>query len=113
MNKPNSSPLIMQIQKTGLSAIELARQSAGYLRRRGYPFLSIEVHADGDFPHVSLWQDEIETVFIIAYFDDPAQEAAAIAFANALAEQEEYGALAWVASSNCVIRVEDMQTRRW
>ncbi len=94
-------------------AAQLAHNAVLYFRRRGYPYLAVTVVEDGDFPSVQLWQDHAEIMWIIVYFDDPAREAEAVAYANELAVQQEYGAVAYAASSNCVIRVEDLQTRRW
>lgn len=95
------------------SAIDLAHSSANFFRRRGYPYLAIEVHETGDFPSVHLWQDEAEIAWIIVCFADGQDESAAVEYAKRLAAQEEYGAVAWAASSNCVIRVDDMETHRW
>lgn len=100
----------MQIMK---SAVDLAHSSANFFRRRGYPYLSITVEETSDFPYVSLWQDDAETVWIIVYFAEGQDEAAAVAYAQQLAAQEEYGAVAYAASSNCVIRADDMETHRW
>lgn len=102
-----------QIRPINRSAIDLAHSSANFFQRRGYPYLAIEVVETGDFPSVQLWNDNAEIAWIIVCFDDAIHEAAAVDYAAALAAQEEYGAVAYAASSNCVIRADDMETHRW
>lgn len=96
-----------------MTATDLAHAAAAYFERRGYPYLAITVEESDDFPAVELWNDNAEIVWIIVYFDDPAQEAAAIDYANTLAAQQEFGAVAWAASSNCLIQADDLETYRW
>jgi hypothetical protein len=48
-----------------MSRLALAEAVAAHYAKRGYPFLGLELHRDGPYPSVGLWDDNSQILRLI------------------------------------------------